>query len=403
MDALLVTAAIVAVVLAGRWIARRLHQPAMVVEIALCLALGWLVLPRLGWGAGSFGHEPLSRLGHLGLALFLVGAAHQMREGFDRRLLRPIGCIAVGSAVLPMAGGAVLALWVLQSGNPLLRGQAPAPAFVMMLAIALAVTAVPVLAGILQDRGIERTEDGRLSLMSASAIDVVTWILFAVAIGLTRDDDGSFTGVAVLAGGIAAALAARPLLSAERSLAWADRHPRVLVVLVAVAAIVSAELTRSLGLTDVFGAVLVGLALPDRWAFAARLLGSAARVLLPVLFVITGTGVAAGPAGIFSWEAIVLATVLAIGTKLAGSYLGARAGGRSVDSGLRIAVLMNTRGLTEIVILQAGFIAGLLSPALYLALLVMALITTGLSGPLLQLAERRERTVVDQNIRLAER
>lgn len=401
MDALLVAAAIVAAMLAARWLARVLDQPAVVVEIAVCLILGWLVLPHLGWGApGSPGREPLNRLGHTGLALFLAGAAYQMREGFDRRLLRPIAAVAAGSTLIPLAGGAALALWVIGWGDPLLRGQAPAPAFVLMVAIALTVTAVPVLAGILKDRGIQDTEDGRLALMSASALDVVTWLLLAVAIGLTGGDGGFVSAVSVLAAGVAVALVVRRLAERSAAQAWAQAHPRLLLVLVGLAAVAGAELTRSLGLTEVFGAVLVGMALPSGWAPTADLLGKVGRVVLPVMFVITGTAVAAGPEGIFSLTATVVATVLAIAAKLGGSYLGARAGGRSPGSAMRIAALMNTRGLTEIVILQAGFSAGLLSPSLYLALLIMALITTGMSGPLLKLADRLG---VDLNRRLVER
>lgn len=408
MIALLVVVAIVVAVLAAGWIARRLNQPEVVAEIAVCLALGWLVLPRLGWGApGSLGRDQFSVLGHLGVALFLAGTGHQLREGFDRALLRPIGWIVTGSTLLPLAGGAGLALWVVWSGDPLLRGQAPATAFVLMMAIALTVTAVPVMARILRDRGIERTEDGRLALMSASAIDVVTWLLLAVAIGLTRGEGGLVAGLTVLACGLAASVVLNRLAGTAAAKAWAERHPRLIVVSMAVAAAGAAELTRRLGLTEVFGAILVGVALPASWAPAAELLGKAGRILLPVMFVITGTSLAASPEGIFSWPAVVLATTLAITVKLVGSYLGARAGGRSVPSGLRIAALMNTRGLTEIVILQAGFAAGLLPPAMYLALLIMAFVTTGLSGPLLLAAQRWGRVTgplgLDQNSRLAER
>ncbi|WP_248958353.1 cation:proton antiporter [Sphaerisporangium perillae] len=415
MDALLILPAIAVAVVLGGWVARRLNQPEVVVEIALCLALGGLLAGRLGWGVTeSAGKDILYWLGHLGLALFLVGVGHQMREGFGRRSLRTVAWLSAGSVIVPLAAGALFAVWVLGTGDPLLRGGAPTPAFVLMLAIALTVTAVPVLAGILRDRGIQHTEDGRLALMSAAGIDVVTGILLAVAIGLMRGGDGLVTILVVLAGG-AVTLLLRRLAATEVVSALADRHRGVLLVLVAAAGVAAALATQRLGLTEVFGAVIVGLALPARsrsggpspWTETAETLGRVGRALLPVLFVVTGTVVVAGPERVFSWQATVIATALAIAAKLGGAYAGARLGGRSPASGMRLAALMNTRGLTEIVVLQAGFSAGILSPALYLALLVMALVTTGLSGPLLLAAEWYGRTArgaaVNPNIRLVER
>ena len=414
MDALLVAAAIAATALLGRRIARLLNQPEVVVEIALCLALGVALTTVVGWGGpGSLGWQILSRIGHVGLALFLVGAAHEMREGIGRRSLRAAAWLSAGATLVPLAAGACLALWVIGTGDPLLRGGAPTAAFVLMLAISLTVTAVPVLAGILRDRGIQHTEDGRLALMSAAGIDAVVAVLLAVAIGVTKGGAGLATILAVFAGG-AAALLVRRLASAGPAEALAGRYRRTVLVVVAVAAGVAAYGTQRLGVTEVFGAVLVGLALPARsrdggpspWTWAADLLSRVGRNLLPVLFVITGTVVAAGPERGFSWQATLTATALAIVAKLGGAYAGARTGGRSAASGLRLAALMNPRGLTEIVVLQAGFSAGILSPALYLALLVMALVTTGLSGPLLRAAEwyaRRAGGAVTANIGLVER
>ncbi|MGW7556737.1 cation:proton antiporter domain-containing protein, partial [Streptomyces rimosus] len=99
--------------------------------------------------------------------------------------------------------------------------------------------------------------------------------------------------------------------------------------------------------------------------------------------VLTGAGLGGGPAGIFSWQATAVAIALALAGKLVGSYLGARAGGQDTRTSMRLAALLNTRGLTEITFLQIGYQAGILTPALYLALVVMALVTTALAGPLL--------------------
>nr|WP_257789868.1 hypothetical protein [Streptomyces sp. 3211] len=110
--------------------------------------------------------------------------------------------------------------------------------------------------------------------------------------------------------------------------------------------------------------------------------------MLPLLFVTTAATLASGAEVVFSWRALVYALTLAVTAKLGGSYLGARLGGRSHAVALRLAVLMNTRGPTEIVVLQVGWTAGILTPALHLSLVVMALTTTALCGPLLGWIDR---------------
>lgn len=396
----LVIASVLPTALVGRWIARRLGQPVIVVEITLCLLLGGVLVSQAGWGApGSAGRDVLNQFGHFGLVLFLVWAAHEIRLGADKLSGRAVAWLSAGSALLPMACGTVLAAWVLSTGAPTLRGTAPSAALVLMLAISLAVTAVPVLAGILRDRQMENTDAGRLAMASAVSIDAVTWLLLAIAIGLgtgTGQNDGIGKAIAVLVCGIPTAMVLRRLAHTAPADAFAGRHPRLTVALVAVAACVASQATARLGLTDIFGAVLIGLALPadgseGPWTRYVQVLGRLGRLVLPVLFTLTGTTLAVGPHTVFPWQAMLLATSLAIVSKLAGSYLGARIGDQSHLTGLRMAALMNTRGLTEIVVLQAGYDAHILTPGLYLALVVMALVTTALSGPLLWAVDRHAR------------
>ncbi|MER7849863.1 cation:proton antiporter [Kitasatospora sp. NPDC096077] len=380
--------------LLGRWAAKALGQPAVVGEIAACLALGALLSSRVHWGAQSPGWDLFKELGHLGLSLFLVGAAHEIRGGGHRLPRRALAWLSAGSILLPMGAGALLAAWIIAGGGgPHLRGDSGTPAFVLMLAIALAVTAVPVLAGILRDRDMEYTDEGRLSMASAVLIDALTWVLLTLAIGLHKGGDGPLRAVLVVLGGAMAALALRRLAGTPAVDRAACGYPRAAVLAVGLLALGAARLTQDMGLSDVFGAVMVGLALPSDgglgpWTRSADLLGKLGRGLLPVLFLTAGTTLAAAPGGAFSWSATIVATALALAGKLVGGYLGARAGDQPPVSSFKLAVLMNTRGLTEIVILQIGYSAGLLAPTLYVALVIMALITTGLSGPLLWLADR---------------
>ncbi|MGW7574644.1 cation:proton antiporter [Streptomyces sp. NPDC054765] len=395
VPAVLLVGSVVPAVALGRRVARLLGQPVIVGEITLCLLLGALVATQFGWGEGATAGWPvLEKAGHLGLALFLIGAVQEIRAGSTRLGGRAVVWTSVGSALLPMACGALLAVWVLAEGDPALRGGAPTTALVLMLAIALSVTAVPVLAGILEDRGLLHTDTGRLAMAAAVSMDAVNWALLAVAVGLATGGEQATPAMA-FAGGLLAAWGIRRLggIPAARALAVRVR-PAVPIGLTALTAVAAALVTGELGLTDVLGSVLVALALPadggtGPWTHAARTVGRWGRLVLPLLFVITGAGLGSSPLGVFSWQAMGLGIGLAIFGKLVGSYFGARAGGQSVHTSLRLASLLNARGLTEITVLQIGYQAGILTPALYLALVVMALVTTALSGPLLWAIDRR--------------
>jgi Kef-type K+ transport system membrane component KefB len=160
------------------------------------------------------------------------------------------------------------------------------------------------------------------------------------------------------------------------------------------AALVAAAATERYRLTVVFGAVLVGLAVPRRgqrapWDRAVGLTATAGRWLVPVYFTTTGLTLLAGRAHPGAWATLAVTVGLATLGKLGGGYLGARIGGLPRWISLRLGILMNTRGLTEIVVLQAGYSAGILTPRLFLALVLMALLATACTGPLLSLTDRR--------------
>ncbi|HEY9331530.1 MAG TPA: cation:proton antiporter, partial [Streptomyces sp.] len=183
----------VAVVLAGarlaHLLARRTGQPAVVAEIALGMIAGPLLL-RLG-GADALDvavpadvHTGLDYIGHAGLALFLVGVGHELKSPSVSVRGRSVVTTTAGALLVPLVCGGVLALWVLAGDDPALRGEAPAAALFMLLAVGLSVTAVPVLARILVARGVVDTVVGRLAMTSAVVIDAAAWILLAVAVGL---------------------------------------------------------------------------------------------------------------------------------------------------------------------------------------------------------------------------
>jgi Kef-type K+ transport system membrane component KefB len=400
--------AVVAVLLIGwlgRSLARLLRQPTVMGELAvgllavpalLALTNGSVVTLLLPPGVQRL----LGLIGNAGLALFLVGVAYELRSSLAGTRLRALGWVTVAALLPPLTTGVLVAVWVLGTGDSALRGSAPTPSFVVMLAVSLAVTAVPVLARILSDRGLTTSLSGRLSLSAAAAVDAIAWPLLAVAIGLASGSllDAA-TALGTLVVGMLATIGCRWLLKTGPAGRFAIRCPKWTAIGIGIAAILTALLVSDLGLSSVFGAFLVGLAVPGNvsddtasgWPAAVRTVSRAGLVLVPVFFVAAGLSVFAKPFHAFPWVAIVVVTLLAVVGKLGGGYLGARLSGHSRRTAVRVGALLNTRGLTELVALQAGFHAGILTASMFLVCTVMALVTTCLTGPLLSIIDGTER------------
>ncbi|MBW4717718.1 cation:proton antiporter [Saccharothrix obliqua] len=376
----------------GRLVARAVRQPEVIGEILAGILTVPVVLAAAGPGGlaavlptGVVGS--LKVIGEIGLVLFLVGVAHELRHGESGLGAKAVGWVTVGSFVPALLTGLTMAAWVLFAAGPDLRGTAPAPALVLMVAVAFSVTAVPVLARILEDRRMVDTPPGRLSMAAAVVTDSAAWLLLVVAVGI---NGGVLVSLVLLVLGIAATVTGRLLLRRRTATSAAQRFPKSTAVAVAALALLAAFAFEHWGMTAVFGAFVIGLALPaGPWTAVVRPLMRFGRLLVPVFFVVAGFGLANAPRADIPWLAMLLAIVLAVVGKVGGSYLGARLGRQDRRTALVIGILMNTRGLTEIVVLQAGYSAGLLPVGLFFALVVMALFTTAMTGPLLSLVERR--------------
>jgi Kef-type K+ transport system membrane component KefB len=412
---LLVTLGVVLLIAyAGRAIAQFLRQPAVIGEIAVGLTAGPIMIAIAGRASFPKILPPdvlngLHRFGDIGLALFLVGIAHHLRFGRERMPARTIGWITAGAFVIPLLLGGLLAGWLLWSGDDNVRGESNTPAFVLMVAVSLVVTAVPVLARILSDHALANDVSGRLAMASAAVIDAAAWLLLGVALGMTAGDAGDVAiSMITLLAGIGLSLLARRGLAAGWLTRFCRRLPGVAAVLLAAATVGTVTLVASLGLTGVVGAFLVGFAVPSTgpqgkaWSTVVTRVSGVGRTLVPVFFVVAGIQVFTKPMTQVPWLVLVLATVLAIVGKIGGGYLGARIAGQPHRTAITVGVLLNTRGLTEIVVLQAGYTAGILPPALFLALVTMALITTAMTGPLLKLLKLTTPATTDTVPRVTE-
>ncbi len=384
----------------GRLVARTLRQPEVIGEIAAGLLAGPAAVAVLGpanFAAVLPGAvvDVLKLVAEIGLILFLVGLAHKLRLGEKRFSRRTTGWVVAGGLVPALASGALFACWIILVEGPEVRGSAPLPAFVLMCAVALSITAVPVLARILADRGISETTEGRLSMTAAVVIDTVGWLLLSVTVGLASGRLSGFAqAVIVLGGGALAALAVRYALRSRAAGSLCGRRPAVTATLLGAIALVVALSVERLGLTAIFGAVLVGLAVPPdgAWSKVVAWVTRVGRALIPVFFVVTGLTVFATGVGTLPWSLIAVAILMAVLGKGGGSYLGTRLAGQPVRSATKVGVLMNTRGLTELIVLKVGYSAHILTGPMFVALVVMAVVTTMMTGPLLLLIDRRVAT-----------
>ncbi|WP_052869119.1 cation:proton antiporter [Streptomyces niger] len=389
-------AAVLVAALLARQAAALVRQPPVIGEIAV----GLILVPALSTAAGPDlttallppdVQEHLRTIGTAGLALYLTGVGHSARPCRSEVPPRSYAWLLAGSLLPGLAAGALLAAWVVWRGDPGERGTAPTMALILLLAAALAVTAVPVLVRVLTDRGMRDTSEGRLSVLTAVAIDALTWLLVAAALAAASGGGRHLArALVVIVGGAGAAGAARLLLRQPAVSVWCQRWPTAAVAVLGVVTIAAARATEAAGLTAIYGAVLVGLAMP--WegrqgprSHVVHIVEGMGRLLVPAFFVTAGLTLSTkGPVG-FSWWTMILTVLLASAAKLAGGYAGARAAQLPTGTALRFAVLMNTRGLTEIAVLQAGMSAGILTPGLFFVLVVMALVTTAATGPLLSL------------------
>ncbi len=371
-------------------VARRMGQPPVLGEIVAGILLG----PTI-WGAKITATlfpptliPPLTALADLGLVFFMFVVGYEVDLGLVRGRERVAASVAIGSIVAPLALGAGLGAWLVHRYHP-----HDPTTFVLFFGTAMSITAFPVLARILTDRGLHRTRLGGLALAAASVDDVLAWALLAVVIAVAGAGGGHHQLRLALAPVYAAVMIwlVRPAL---RKLAGIYRRhgrltPNVLATVLALL-LLSSYATDWMGVKFIFGAFIFGIAMPRdepalREAILERLEQVSVLVLLPVFFVIAGLNVNLRGIGLSGLVDLVLIMLVAVAGKFGGAYFGARLTGvRSRQSGA-LAALMNTRGLTEIVILTVGLQLGILNKAIYTLMVVMAIVTTGMAGPLLKL------------------
>ena len=337
----------------------------------------------------------LNALSQVGLMLFMFLVGLDLDLGAIKRHSRAVILAAHAGIALPFFLGTATALLLYQRLAP---SGVPFPAFALFVGVAMSVTAFPVLARIISEQPWRASVLASLALSTAAVSDVTAWCILAVVIAVARDA-ATPVPLWVTAGGLAALivlmatagrrgvayLAHRLTRDARRDHVDDDALAAVIVVVLACALI-----TELLGVHALFGAFLAGVIMPKDQAtiraIEVRLREVLSIILLPIFFTFAGLRLKVGLiADSWTWGICALVIVVAVVGKVGGSALAGRASGFSWRHALSLGVLMNTRGLMELVVLNIGLDAGIISPPLYAVLVLMALLTTLMTTPLLRL------------------
>lgn len=378
---------------------KKAGQPEVIGEMMAGFILGPIVLGyffpdfhrALFRGAAELQLKVLSDLGIL-LFMFVVGAEFRFPE--RKRHGPRHGVLLIGSCsiVVPFVLGALVAPVLYRAFAP---QSAPMLGFILFVATVFSVTAFPVLARILKERRLVDSEQGTVALMSAALSDIGVWIMLAV-IALSMQVDGRWQdlllrllGLGLLC--VVSFWGVRPLFKA-----WINRvgpnAPYLLLILVC-GALIYASITEWLQVHSVFGAFLFGACLPRDQRLLEMLVERvehlAVVVLMPSFFALAGLNTSIAAFSGVGLGLLALVLLVAVSGKLLGAGFGARLAGYPAGQSLQIGVLMNARGLMELVVLKIGMDLGLIDDRLFTLFVIMTVVTTMMTGPLLNLLGRQ--------------
>lgn len=392
---------IIVVVVAARLCGRlsaRIGQPKVIGEIVAGILLGPSLLGSAAPAVFSSLFPPsslgtLKLLAEVGVVLFMFVVGLELDlEGF-RRVAQTAIVVSHASILLPYFLGVVLSLALYRSLAP---AGVPFVPFALFLGIAMSITAFPVLARILEERGLTRTPLGSTAITCAAVDDVTAWSILAIVVAIGKAQGLASSGLTVL---MAAGFIGFMWYVAGPAIRWiigrgAPGTPsKNILAFVLLMLIGSALTTERIGIHALFGAFLIGVVMPREAGFRAELVQRleevSAILFLPLFFAFTGLRTQIGlldSAGAWLMCAAVIAAATA--GKLGGSMAAARLSGMGTLDAFSLGALMNTRGLMELIVLNVGYELGILSPKIFAMMVLMALVTTLSTAPLLALADR---------------
>ncbi len=393
---------IISIILVARFFGilfNKIGQPAVIGEIIAGIFLGPSFLGHYfpEYAAFLFPEKSLPNLqflSQIGLILFMFVIGMELDLKILKNKAKDAVVISHASIIFPFALGIGLAYFIYRRFAP--EG-IHFLSFALFMGIAMSITAFPVLARIVQERGLSRTRLGTIAITCAAADDITAWCILAAVIAIVKAGSvlsALYTLALAVVYVVLMLQVVKPFLqrlgdkySSKESLS------KPVVAIFFVTLLVSAYATEVIGIHALFGAFLAGVVMPSnisfRNVFIEKVEDVAQVLLLPLFFVFTGLrtqiGLLNDP---YLWQVCAGIVLLAVIGKFAGSALAARFVGQSWRDSLSVGVLMNTRGLVELIVLNIGYDLGVLSPEIFAMLVIMALLTTMMTGPGLDLINR---------------
>ncbi len=382
-----------------------LGQPRVIGEMIAGIALGPSLFGAIAPATAravfpDAGLTALATLSQLGVVLFMFVVGLRLDPTVLRGKARTAVAVSQTSIAIPFVLGATVAVWL----HPTLAGTERGPVsllpFALFIGAAMSVTAFPVLARILAERGLLETKLGAIAIACAAVDDVTAWCILAGVVAVARADDalGAFLMTLAGAGTYAVLLSTIGRRLIERVDHWRHQHKEAISATAVGGAVVfafaSAWITETLGVHALFGAFLAGAVIPKSSGLAGeladRIEAVVTTVFLPVFFAFTGLRTEIGlVTGMTMWAICGLIILIAVAGKLGASAIAARVTGTPWGEAVALGVLLNTRGLMELVVLNVGLELGVISRTLFAMMVLMAVITTCMTSPFLSLALKR--------------
>lgn len=397
------------------YICGKLRLPTVIGEIAAGIFLGPSFLADYFPAYSAFLFPPASLgnlqfLSQIGLILFMFVVGMELDLNVLRNRAQDALLVSHASIVFPFTMGVGASYWLYGRFAP--TGVAFLP-FALFMGIAMSITAFPVLARIVQERGLSRTRIGGVAITCAAVDDITAWCLLAAVIAIVKAGSivSSFWTIALAATYVTGMfLLMRPFLK-KMGEVYADRESlsKPVVAVFFLILLLSSYATEIIGIHALFGAFLAGVIMPAnvkfRNVFIDKVEDVALVLLLPLFFVFTGLRTEIGllnDVELWKWCGMIIA--VAVAGKFLGSAVPAKLLGHNWRESLMLGALMNTRGLMELIVLNIGYDLGVLSPEIFAMMVIMALVTTFMTGPVLGLIDRvlPERTVINKERLAAE-
>ncbi len=395
---------------------RKLNQPSVMGEIVAGILLGPSLLGHyfpeiMGALFPPTSLPNLSTFSQIGLILFMFIIGMELDMKILKNKAHSAVVISHASIIFPFLLGMILAYFFYKDYAPT---NISFLSFSLFMGIAMSITAFPVLARILQERNLTRTPLGAMVLTCAAADDITAWILLAMIVTISKA--GNF-GIALFTIGLSFTyilgmlFLVAPFLKRLGTIYISrENMTRSAVAMILLILFGSAFATEAIGIHALFGAFLAGVVMPAegnlKKLIAEKIEDLAVILFLPIFFVITGLRTQITLLNEPNlWIALGLVILVAVVGKFFGSALAARVSGSSWEDSLSIGALMNTRGLMELVVLNIGYDLGILSPEIFAVFVLMALITTLSTGPLLDGIQRwfADKPTLTVNPKLAEK